>query len=200
MENKNYTEGEGKKDPGAGILVEGGNVIFKGFFLEEGVKKFLFEKFPSVHEKKIGSHATTQFVMDETKRHHTQVNLGNKARFAAVAEVSDSKGQALLIKQISGDNADFITTQYPHITLSCAEGVSPIYSNELFKKAFSEGFPESYTAGEYIVESPEGSIVIKVLEKDEVVIPVTEGYFDGDLGKVITNIEDIQNTTMQKSE
>jgi len=46
-----------------------------------------------------------------------------------IGRAYDEKGDALLVENPKSKN------KYPHITLSCAEGVSPVYSNELFEKA-----------------------------------------------------------------
>lgn len=70
-----------------------------------------------------------------------------------IGRAQDEKGDALLVENKKSSNA------HPHITLSCAEGVSPVYSNELIEKAIATNTVEYF-------QEPVG-------------IDVIEGYSDG---------------------
>jgi hypothetical protein len=67
--------------------------------------------------------------------------------------VQDEKRDALILENPKSNN------KYPHITLSVAEGVSPVYSNELIANAFSKELVEYFD--------------------EPIEIDVTEGYSDG---------------------
>lgn len=60
--------------------------------------------------------------------------IGKKVRVKIIARIFDEKGDVLLVD--IGD--EIANNKYPHITLSCAEGISPVYSNELIEKAVLE--------------------------------------------------------------
>ncbi len=73
----------------------------------------------------------------------------------------DEKGDALLVENAKSSN------KYPHVTLSCAEGVSPVYSNQLIEEAVASNsveyfknpeeinVVEGYSDGEHDVVNPE---------------------------------------------
>lgn len=54
--------------------------------------------------------------------------IGRRFVFNATSLVTDEKGQAMRVEGVPSLN------KHPHITISCAEGVSPVYSNELLDK------------------------------------------------------------------
>ena len=51
--------------------------------------------------------------------------FGRQIRFRIVGVCRDTKGQAALVEGVASEKP------HPHITISCAPGVSPVYSNEL---------------------------------------------------------------------
>jgi hypothetical protein len=56
-------------------------------------------------------------------------SLGRKITVRAVGLARDEQGEALLVEGIQSRN------RYPHVTLSCADGVEPKYSNDLIARA-----------------------------------------------------------------
>lgn len=69
-----------------------------------------------------------------------------------IGQAYDQKGFAVLVENAKSKN------KFPRITISCAEGVAPVYSNELLEKASKEGSLEMF--------------------KEPLFIEVTEGYVD----------------------
>ena len=59
--------------------------------------------------------------------------LGSTIEFDTCGLVKDEKGQALLVKGVESEK------KFPHITLSCAEGVQASYSNDLAEAATQSG-------------------------------------------------------------
>ena len=51
--------------------------------------------------------------------------LGESAKLKVIGYSSDEKGQAVVVSGVDSSN------KIPHITISTADGVSPVYSNEL---------------------------------------------------------------------
>lgn len=109
----------------------------------------LLSKFPPKHTKTFGHHSTIAFKPENIDG----IVLGKKLTVKIIGRASDEKGDVLLIENPKSTN------KHPHITVSCAEGVSPVYSNELIEKALANDTVEYF---DNLVE-----------------IEVTEGYFDG---------------------
>lgn len=70
-----------------------------------------------------------------------------------LGRVSDDKGDAIIVERYK------IKKPFPHITLSCADDVAPVYSEEMIEKAITNNTVETF-------DQP-------------VEIAVIEGYFDG---------------------
>lgn len=109
----------------------------------------LLAAFPPKHPKVFAHHSTIAFKPSDLDG----IELGKETVIKIIGRVTDEKGDVLLVENIKSNQ------KYPHITLSCAEGVPPMYSNELIEKAVASGTVE-YFAEPYEIE-------------------VAEGYFDG---------------------
>jgi Fungal tRNA ligase phosphodiesterase domain. len=105
----------------------------------------LLKMFPPKHKRVFAHHSTIAFKPNDL----AGIEVGKESSLKVVARVYDEKGDALLVENSKSKN------QYPHITLSCAEGVSPVYSNELIKKAVESGRLE-YLAAPYGISVVEG--------------------------------------------
>ncbi len=109
----------------------------------------LLAKFPPKHERVLGHHSTIAFKPNSLDG----ISVGEESSMKIIGRVFDEKGDALLVENIKSTN------KHPHITLSCAKGVSPFYSNELIEKAVAAGTVEYFS--------------------NPIEIDVVEGYFDG---------------------
>ena len=123
------------------------NIVYTAEFVVD--KENLIKKFVPKHEIVFGHHSTIAFKPGSLNG----IEVGKKSLMKIIGRAFDEKGDALLVENLKSNN------EYPHITLSCINGVSPVYSNELFKKAVENGTVEYF-------ENP-----------DE--IEVVEGYSDG---------------------
>ena len=77
------------------------------------------------------------------------LEVGNKSILKIIGRASDQKGDALLVENTKSKN------MYPHITISCADGIPPVYSNELLERATKDGLVEIFQEPFY-VEVTEG--------------------------------------------
>ena len=59
--------------------------------------------------------------------------IGQEIELQVIGYSHDDRAQAVLI------DTDFSENVYPHITLSCIEDESPVYSNELLKRKTNYG-------------------------------------------------------------
>lgn len=127
--------------------VEKLNILYTGYFVRDIPD--LLAKFTPKHNKVFGHHSTIAFKPSDLDG----VDVGSEASIKVIGRVSDEKGDALLVESPKSNN------KYPHITLSCAQKVSPFYSNEMIEKAVLDGTVEYFS--------------------EPISIDVTEGYFDG---------------------
>lgn len=125
-----------------------GNLPYTGLFITDPKK--LCDIFPPKHVHIFGHHATLKFNPED----FSSIEVGRKSKLKIIARIYDDKGDALLVE------TDRSEKQYPHITLSCAEGVRRSYSDEMIQSAFQEK-------------------TINFFEKP-IEIEVVEGYFNGE--------------------
>lgn len=123
--------------------------LYTALFVDNSEQLFSLLPEGPKHPRVFAHHSTIAFKPGSL----AGIELGKKQTIKILGRAFDEKGDALLVENPKSKN------EHPHITLSCAEGVSPVYSNELLKQAVTEGTISSF-------EPP--------LEID-----VTEGYFDG---------------------
>ncbi len=122
-------------------------VIYTAEFVED--TEDLLNKFPPKHKKVYGHHSTIAFRPNDLNG----IEIGNKSIMKVIGRVYDEKADAILVENPKSNK------KYPHITISCAEGINPLYSDEMIEKAILANSIEYF-------ESP-------------IEISVTEGYFDG---------------------
>lgn len=94
----------------------------------------LINKFPPKHEKVCGHHSTIAFKPSALDG----IEIGKETNMKVIGRAFDEKGDALLVENLKSNNKN------PHITLSCAKGVSPVYSNELIENAIKNGTVEYF--------------------------------------------------------
>ncbi len=63
--------------------------------------------------------------------------IGGTLDLHVVGMAKDDRGQAVFVPETTSSN------KYPHVTISCAEGVHPTYSKKLLERAVEEGKIES---------------------------------------------------------
>lgn len=116
--------------------------IYTALFLSEGSRRWILENYPPKHANVFADHVTLYFkpsleqadlVLDLLERGVG----GGFFLLDAVAYAEDDKGQALAIEIDSELSAYGVLArnEIMHITISCADGVSPAYSNELLRDA-----------------------------------------------------------------
>lgn len=121
-------------------------ILYTGFFVL--TPKELAKKFPPKHNRVFAHHVTISFKPKDLDG----IELGKRAQIKIIARVSDDKGDALLVE--NNLKSDF---KHPHITLSCAEGVMPVYSNEMIEKAIESNTIE-YLENPVTIETMEGYV------------------------------------------
>jgi len=117
---------------------ENKSVIYTAEFVKD--IQDLINRFPPKHQKVFGHHSTNAF----KPANLDGVEVGKETIMKIIGRVFDEKGDALLVENLKA------TFKYPHITLSCAEGVPPFYSNEMIEKAVASGAVEYFSNPEEV--------------------------------------------------
>ena len=123
------------------------NLLYTALFVLD--IDFLIKTFRPKHNIVYGHHSTISFKPEGL----SGIELGKKQKIKILGRTYDEKGDVLLVENKRSKN------KFPHITLSCAEGVDPFYSNELLEKSFTTD-------------------KIELLD-EQIEIEVIEGYSDG---------------------
>lgn len=87
----------------------------------------LLRRVPPQHAVVYAHHATMAFKPDPATLAYYRQFAGQRVHIAVLAFAADDKAQAVLVSLPACEN------EYPHITISVAEGVEARYSNDLFK-------------------------------------------------------------------
>jgi len=82
------------------------------------------------HEKHFRHHMTIKFKPSEEEV--VSLPIGEDVKLKVIGYAADDKGQAVMVSGVSSSNS------IPHITVSTAEGTSPVYSNELLGLGITE--------------------------------------------------------------
>lgn len=113
--------------------------IYTGVFLQEYDRAKILEAFPPKHPNVYADHVTFWFKPNpEEVRKIYEMNspVTQEIYIKVVGYAEDEKAQAILVEFPHVDLTKFeIKNKLLHITISCADGVSPAYSNELLEKA-----------------------------------------------------------------
>ncbi len=94
----------------------------------------LLSAFPPMHGNKYAHHITMAFKPSVEQAQSLAVWCGKPMNFTVVGEASDERGQVVAVSGVESNNA------MPHITISCADGTKPVYSNELLANTPSYEF------------------------------------------------------------
>ncbi len=105
----------------------------------------VFQKFIPKHSELFGHHSSIAYDPENLN----DIEVGKPYTLSIIGRAYDEKGDALLVENKKS------TLRYPHITLSCAPGIGPIYSNELLEQAMKEKTVE-YFVEPISIEGVEG--------------------------------------------
>ena len=104
--------------------------VYLGCFLTEASRAALFEQFPPIHPSQYGDHVTIVFKPTDEEIGRFKNMIGKEADIWIIMYRQDKKGQSVSVVLNEAD-ALFRPGTRAHITISCAEKVSPAYSTEM---------------------------------------------------------------------
>lgn len=116
-----------------GLLEDATNAFISAVLTPESQSRLL-QAVPPVHPRVYAHHVTMAFKPEADVFERYRQMEGQRIRVPVTAVAVDDKAQAVLVG-VESEN------EYPHITISVAEGVKPVYSNELMTKADLQHIP-----------------------------------------------------------
>jgi hypothetical protein len=108
-----------------------GKPRYLAIFLTPASKRALLKEHPPVHEDVHAGHVT--LVYEPSDDEIEAFEPGTLVKFRSSGYVADGKGQALTVELPAP--FDGMSNRTPHVTISTATGVDPVYSNTLISKA-----------------------------------------------------------------
>jgi hypothetical protein len=102
---------------------------FVSAVLTQASQDALLEAFPPVHPNVYGHHMTMAFKPSNAALERYEPMLGERLQLRVVGYAEDESGQAVVVDGLS-ENLK------PHITVSTADGVGPVYSNKLLEHGY----------------------------------------------------------------
>lgn len=117
-----------------------GRSAYLGIFLTPQSRRKLLAEFPPAHPNVRADHVT--ILWEPEIADLAGVDLGSIVRFSVVGYVEDQKGQAVAVilpSEIPKSN------RTPHVTVSVADGVPAVYSNDLLRKGVTRIAPRTYS-------------------------------------------------------
>ncbi len=102
--------------------------VYLGAFLTDASRAALLAAYPAIHANVHAGHMTIRFRPSNLEVENAPI--GRVVRLQVLAVYHDERGQVALVTGVVSKNDD------EHVTISCAGGVSPVYSNELLKNKF----------------------------------------------------------------
>ncbi len=122
------------------------NIYYSGYFIDEPNK--LLSMFPPKHKTVYGHHCTNKY----KPKSLNDFEVGKKIMLKITGRTYDTKCDVLLVENLESEN------EFPHITLSSADGVSPQYSNELLKYSTADKVIEKFDEPKFI-EATQGYVI-----------------------------------------
>lgn len=105
--------------------------MYWAVLLDEESKNELLDRIPPKHPNVYGEHMTITFQPNKKLDAELMELLGKEIEVYIISVHSDEKGQAVGAYSTEIDRKD---RGIGHITISCANGTKPVYSNDLLEK------------------------------------------------------------------
>lgn len=107
--------------------------IYWAVLLDEKSRGILKATFKPRHAKVYAEHTTLVFNPHQIHEAKWSKRLGEKVELSVIGHAHDDKGDAVVVKGIEREDGGIA-----HITISCADGTKPVYSNVLLGRGFVE--------------------------------------------------------------
>lgn len=111
-------------------------IIYWGVLLDEESRNLLKIIFPPKHPNVFAEHLTILFGPTLKQNNEWLCRSGEEVELFVIGEAQDEQGQAAMIHGI-----ERVDGGIPHITISCANGTKPVYSNHLLQRGYKPKWP-----------------------------------------------------------
>ena len=111
-------------------------VIYIALFIDSQDRRRLLKAFPPIHPEKLAHHMILWHFQDGEEIRPQNLPWGKTFAVKVIAEVSDSRAQALVVRPPTKLRP--ASGRTPHVTLSLAPGTSPAYLNDLIRKKLDD--------------------------------------------------------------
>lgn len=116
-------------------------VIYSGIFLTPESREHLLKAIPAMHPQVHAGHVTLVFRPTAKHLEALEAHIGKVVGVRVVAAASDERGQAVRVVPPAAlvvASERVVDRRALHVTISCAAGISPVYSNELLARVEGE--------------------------------------------------------------
>jgi len=120
------------------------DTIYWAVKLDDANKAALLARFPPKHSNIYAEHMTIIFKPSESVDEALMKECGTEVTLEVIGYGEDQNGQAVVVKS---DNVSRVGGGIAHITISCANGVRPVYSNTLLQKHWNQVSPTLSVSG-----------------------------------------------------
>lgn len=127
------------------LLEEAPGRYFVSAVLTSESRRLLLSRVPPEHPVVYADHVTLAYDPTPEVLERYRQQEGQRLRIPVTAVAVDDKAQAVLVGADSEN-------EYPHITVSVATGVEPVYSNSLFAAVDIQHIPIFTVEGTVVVE------------------------------------------------
>lgn len=110
--------------------------LYTGIFFDEDTRRRIIQSYGIVHPNIYVDHVTLCYKPSKEEIASTETWNGRTISVQPVSYVADSKGQALVVNLWQPWDRCPNRSAKSHITISCADGISPSYSNELIQHQY----------------------------------------------------------------
>lgn len=102
-------------------------IIYKAVLLDPESKSKLMATFPPSFHETFYHHMTIQFGVQSIGQ-----DVGTEVELKVIGYARDNKGEAVVVQGVPR-----VDGKVPHVTLSVAPGVKPVYSNDLLTRGWN---------------------------------------------------------------
>lgn len=111
------------------------DTIYWAVKLDDKSRNILLSLFPPKYKNIYAEHMTIVFGPSEEMDGTLMKECGTKVKLNIIGYGEDQNCQAVVIHS---DNVSRIGGGIPHITISCSEGIKPVYSNTMLEKRWTK--------------------------------------------------------------
>lgn len=113
------------------------NSHYIGIALEKDSRKLLLQHVPALHPEVHANHVTIIYAPRDEEIE--AAGIGQRVPIRVLAVAADEQGQAVRVQLPR--HLEQMSNRIPHITISTAEGVAPMYSNTLIRHGLKNTTP-----------------------------------------------------------